>query len=101
MGLRAILLLLVPFLSLSCASFTDDTDDVPQLPLCTVSGSAAATDADIALLEAAANNDLPGLRAALDRGAVIDARDKDARTALLIATHANHVDVAAALIDAD
>jgi ankyrin repeat protein len=98
MAPRVFLLLLLPLLTLSCGSIASGEPE--QLPPRTVSGSTSATDADIALLEATANNDLTGLRWALENGAAVDARDKDRRTALLIATYANHVDVAAALIEA-
>src|SRR5262245_43693980 len=97
--MRLGLLLLLPILALSCSSLGGD-DETVSLPLRTVSGSAEATEADVALLEAVANNDATGLRSALERGARVDARDKDGRTALLIATYTNNAEIATTLVAA-
>lgn len=55
---------------------------------------------DFQLHDAAANNDAGRITALLRDGADIDARDKDQRTALLVATRANAVEAARALIEA-
>ena len=62
------------------------------------SPSAAQSGRD--LIEAAAKGDLAAVERLLARGAGVDARDGSGRTALLAATHGNHVAVARALIAA-
>jgi ankyrin repeat protein len=54
------------------------------------------------LLDAVTGNDVDAaqIQILLSRGADIDARDEAGRTALLIATHGNRIDVARALIEA-
>ena len=52
------------------------------------------------LHQAAAANDVSTIRQRIREGAAIDARDAQGRTALLVATHGNHVDAARALIEA-
>ena len=52
------------------------------------------------LVAAAGKGDAAVVQAALREGAAIDARDRNGRTALLIATHANKVEVARVLIAA-
>jgi len=52
------------------------------------------------LRAAAAKGDAAAIRDLLPKGAEIDARDASGRTALLIATHANHVEAAKVLIEA-
>jgi ankyrin repeat protein len=52
------------------------------------------------LVAAAGKGDLAAVQAALREGAAVDARDRNGRTALLIATHGNRVEVARALIGA-
>ena len=61
---------------------------------------AATSDADARLRSAADRGDGRAVRIALDDGAHIDARDGQGRTALLIATHGNHVDAARVLVEA-
>ena len=51
-----------------------------------------------ALVRQAEAGDLAALRRLLDAGVPVDARDARRRTALLVATHANHIDVAQLLI---
>jgi ankyrin repeat protein len=53
-----------------------------------------------ALHTAAANDDAAAITALLASGTAIDRRDERGRTALLVATHANHVRAARALIEA-
>ena len=66
-----------------------------------LSGFAHAGPAeDRALLAAAAHGDAVAVQKLLDSGAKVDARDGAGRTALLVATHANHVEVARLLIAA-
>lgn len=62
--------------------------------------AAGPREAEQALIAAAERGDLAGLRAALGRGARIDARDGRGRTALLAATHGNQVETFRALIAA-
>lgn len=52
------------------------------------------------LFRAAANDDVVAIRKLLSKGASVDAKDRDGRTAMLIATHGNKVDAAKALIEA-
>lgn len=52
------------------------------------------------LIAAAGKGDVAAVQAALRDGAVVDARDRNGRTALLIATHGNKVEVARVLIAA-
>ena len=52
------------------------------------------------LLEAVGSNDVTGVRDAIASGTPLEARDAAKRTALLIATRANHVEIAKLLIDA-
>ena len=56
--------------------------------------------ADDRLIAAAGKGDLAAVQAALREGAVVDARDRSGRTALLVATHANKIEVARGLIAA-
>ena len=51
-----------------------------------------------ALVRHAEAGDLAALRKLLDEGVPVDARDSRRRTALLAATHANHIEVAQLLI---
>jgi ankyrin repeat protein len=51
-----------------------------------------------ALLDAAATGDTATLKRVLDAGVPVDTRDAQGRTALLVATHADQVDVARLLI---
>ncbi|MHA6684147.1 ankyrin repeat domain-containing protein [Mesorhizobium sp. A556] len=62
--------------------------------------SAQTTGRQAMLLEAARTNDIAQLRAAIDGGADLEARDGQGRTALLLATHAGAVDLAGLLIKA-
>ncbi len=52
------------------------------------------------LIAAAGRGDAAAVQSALREGAAVDARDRNERTALLIATHANKVEVARVLIAA-
>jgi ankyrin repeat protein len=70
------------------------------LALLPATGTMAQSNPDAALLHAAATGDLAGVENALRRGAHVDARDGGRRTALLLATHGNHVAVARVLIAA-
>jgi uncharacterized protein len=63
-------------------------------------GSDTATTIDRQLIEAATRGDLTSTKALLAKGASLGARDERGRTALLAATHANQIDVAALLITA-
>lgn len=63
----------------------------------TVTGRAAAT---VRLLTAAADGDEDGVRAALDAGADIEARDASRRTPLLLAALGDHVAAARVLVAA-
>lgn len=63
-------------------------------------GAHADAAADRRLLEGAANGDRAGVGAALKAGAVIDTRDGQRQTALLLAVAGNHTDVARDLIAA-
>lgn len=64
----------------------------------TIAVSVADTSPDI--LSAAARGDAVQVTASLSSGANVEARDRDGRTPLLLATHGNHVDVARLLIAA-
>ncbi len=66
------------------------------LPAC----SATAGPADGRLREAAEHGDAAAVRLALGAGADPEARDAQGRTAVLLATHGNHVEAARALIEA-
>jgi uncharacterized protein len=56
--------------------------------------------ADAGLLAAAAKGDVAAVTRALGAGATVDARDAGGRTALLLATHGNHVEAARVLVAA-
>ncbi|WP_265923146.1 ankyrin repeat domain-containing protein [Cupriavidus nantongensis] len=62
--------------------------------------AAAGATPEQQLREAAARGDAAQVSALLARGASIDARDAQGRTALLLATHHNRVEAARVLIDA-
>ncbi|KQZ16897.1 hypothetical protein ASD50_09720 [Mesorhizobium sp. Root552] len=63
--------------------------------------SAATVQEDKAMLiEAVTGKDLPRIREIISAGAELEARDPQGRTALLLATHANAVEIAKALIAA-
>ncbi|PVY79343.1 hypothetical protein C7414_10526 [Cupriavidus alkaliphilus] len=62
--------------------------------------AAASATREQQLREAAARGDAAQVSALLARGASIDARDAQGRTALLLATHHNRVQAARVLIDA-
>ncbi|MEO8107011.1 MAG: ankyrin repeat domain-containing protein [Actinomycetes bacterium] len=64
-----------------------------------LSENIAQRDADQALLRAAADGDADGVAVSLRAGADIEARDGQRRTALLIATTEDHVEVARLLVD--
>ena len=55
---------------------------------------------DREFIEAARKGDRAGVRAALDQGARVDARDQTGATALIAAAYANRIEVARLLIDA-
>src|SRR3954453_23321817 len=61
---------------------------------------AAAQNRDQALIAAAGMGDLAGVERLIREGASVAARDSSGRTALLTATHGNHVAIARALIAA-
>ena len=61
---------------------------------------AAAQSRDQALIAASARGDLASVERLIREGAGVRARDNRGRTALLVATHGNHVAVARALIAA-
>jgi uncharacterized protein len=61
---------------------------------------AAAQNRDQALIAAAEMGDLAGVERLIREGASVAARDPSGRTALLTATHGNHVAIARALIAA-
>jgi ankyrin repeat protein len=63
-----------------------------------MSSPAHAQNRDQALIGAAGKGDLPAVERLIREGASIAARDGRGRTALLVATHGNHVPVARALI---
>jgi ankyrin repeat protein len=69
-------------------------------PLAVLSPMAAAAPADRDLLAGAARGDTASVSRLLAAGAAVDARDQHGRTALLLATHGNHVEVARLLIAA-
>jgi ankyrin repeat protein len=62
--------------------------------------SAQETGRQAMLHEAVRTNDVAQLRAAIDGGSDLEARDGQGRTALLLATHADAVDLAGLLIEA-
>lgn len=57
-------------------------------------------DVNAQLLRAAAQGDAAKVRALLAQGALVDARNANGATALLVATHGNHVEAAKVLIEA-
>src|SRR5690606_30482690 len=63
-------------------------------------GTVHATGGQAMLLDAVRTNDIVQLRASIDRGADLEARDGQGRTALLLATHADAVNLAGLLIQA-
>lgn len=71
-----------------------------SLLMATSAVSAQATGRQAMLLDAVRTNDIAQLRAAIDDGADLEARDGQGRTVLLLATHAGAVDLAGLLIDA-
>ncbi|MGR3911065.1 ankyrin repeat domain-containing protein [Burkholderia sp. SR8] len=76
---------------------------VGALAVATLTSAAAAADGgalDARLRSAAVRGEAGEVRTLLTRGARIDARDGQGRTALLLATHGNRVDAARVLIDA-
>ena len=62
--------------------------------------ASGAAPLDEQLLQAAATGDAAEVRALLDKGAAIEARDSSRRTPLLRATHGNHVAAAQELVNA-
>lgn len=71
--------------------------------LTTLTSAVAAADGGALegrLRSAADRGDAGEVRMLLERGAPIDSRDGQGRTALLLATHGNHVEAARVLIDA-
>ena len=66
----------------------------------TVAAQAGEGGMDTRLAEAAARGDVAAVRALLVSGAAVDGRDPAKRTPLLLATRANHVEVAGLLIGA-
>ncbi len=64
------------------------------------SNPSGAVDPAAALREAAARGDAPAVRALLEQGAPVDARDDQGATALVRAAYGNHLDVAALLVQA-
>jgi ankyrin repeat protein len=73
---------------------------VPSAPPAAASSDGRAAAADLDLLAAAGRGDLAGVRAALVAGGDVRASDPTGATALVLAAYGNHVDVAAALVDA-
>lgn len=76
---------------------------IGSFALTTLSSAVAAADGGALegrLRSAADRGDAGEVRTLIERGAQVDARDGQGRTALLIATHGNHVDTARVLIDA-
>ena len=65
-----------------------------------MSSTAHAQNRDQALIAAAGKGDLAAVERLIREGASVAARDSRGRTALLVATHGNHVPVARALIAA-
>ena len=63
-------------------------------------GAGGAPTTDQQLIEAAARGDVPAVKDLLTHGASVGARDERGRTALMAATHANQVAVAALLVAA-
>lgn len=61
---------------------------------------AFATENDMVLIDAVRARDLAKLRDALAAGALMEARDADGRTPLLLATRGNLIDIALALVEA-
>lgn len=76
-----------------CASMERMTTPGPSSSATSPTSSAAAQ-----LLGAAVRGDAAAVAAALDRGADIESRDEQARTALLLAAAGDHVEVAQTLI---
>lgn len=66
-------------------------------PACT---GTARVEADARLRDAASRGSAGGVRQAIEEGANLESRDGQGRTALLLATHGNHVDAARVLIEA-
>ncbi|MCE2541662.1 MAG: ankyrin repeat domain-containing protein, partial [Acidobacteria bacterium] len=64
------------------------------------SGATAARAADVQLIQAVKNGDAPAVRALLERGAGVDARQGDGATALHWAAHLNDLEAADLLIRA-
>ena len=64
------------------------------------SNPSGATDPAAALREAASRGDTPAVRALLEQGAPVDARDDQGATALVRAAYGNHLDAAALLVQA-
>ena len=60
----------------------------------------SVADTSSEILNAAARGDAAQVTALLSSGAKVEARDRDGRTPLLLATHGNHVEVARLLIAA-
>lgn len=67
-----------------------------------IAGAIAVSHANsgLDLLTAAARGDTAQVTALLSAGASVDARDREGRTPLLLATHGNHIEVARLLIAA-
>ena len=76
-----------------CASMERMTTPGPSS-----SATSPTSSADAQLLGAAVRGDAAAVAAALDRGADIESRDEQARTALLLAAAGDHVEVAQTLI---
>ncbi len=70
----------------------------PRFRRCRTLGSVTTADTD--LLAAASTGDADAVRAALDAGAHTEARDDHDRTPLLLASAADHVEVARVLVAA-
>jgi ankyrin repeat protein len=88
-----LLLWLVPLLLLACSAGTGDEAMVTERTM-------EQDGAGVMLVEAAAAGDVAGVQRALAGGAAIETRDGDRRTALMLATRADHVEVARHLIEA-
>ncbi|WP_260431640.1 ankyrin repeat domain-containing protein [Burkholderia cepacia] len=76
---------------------------IGSFALTTLTSAVAAADGGALegrLRSAADRGDAGEVRTLLERGAPIDSRDGQGRTALLLATHGNHVEAARVLIDA-
>jgi ankyrin repeat protein len=65
-------------------------------------GDEASSEAPLGpeLIEAARAGDVDAVESLIERGAEVDARDRDGETALIAAAYGNHVDVAGALVEA-